>query len=211
MPERREGLREVLYARRPWAETCSTADARRAGGRPGGRSAGCCSSASLRLDGPPWARSRPWRAARRAVRRGHAQSRCGALARSNVNVARMPSIAAGGGQLVVTTPHAKSLGHELFDASWRGLEPLRHLQVFTPRALARLAESDGFSRVGVDTTGANAYTFGAASAAIEGSRRGKPPSFFASQMRALSFQIRESLQMAGNPDRGEECILRASP
>ena len=64
------------------------------------------------------------------------------------------------------TPNARSLGHELFGASWRGLEPPRHLQVFTPRALARLARSAGFSRVDVETTGANAYTFGAASAAI---------------------------------------------
>ena len=115
-----------------------------------------------------------------------------------------------GGQLVAITPNARSLGHEVFGGSWRGLEPPRHLHVFTPRALARLARSAGFSRVDVETTGANAYTFGAASAAIAGSRRGKPPSFFASRVRALSFQIRESMQMAGNPDRGEECILRAS-
>lgn len=115
------------------------------------------------------------------------------------------------GQLVVITPNARSLGHEVFGPAWRGLEPPRHLQVFTPRALARVARDAGFTQVDVETTGANAYTFGAASTAIEGLRRGRPTGFVASRLRALSFQIRESLSVAANPDCGEECLLRASP
>jgi SAM-dependent methyltransferase len=116
-----------------------------------------------------------------------------------------------GGLLVVITPNARSLGHEVFGPAWRGLEPPRHLQVFTPGALARVARDAGFTQVGVETTGANAYTFGAASTAIEGLRRGRPTGFVVSRLRALSFQIRESLSVAANPDRGEECLLRASP
>ncbi len=42
------------------------------------------------------------------------------------------------GDFVTITPNATSWGHHKFRAAWRGLEPPRHLTVFTPRAL-RLA------------------------------------------------------------------------
>jgi len=42
------------------------------------------------------------------------------------------------GDFVAITPNASSWGHRKFRESWRGLEPPRHLTVFTPRAL-RLA------------------------------------------------------------------------
>lgn len=42
------------------------------------------------------------------------------------------------GDFVVITPNASSWGHRKFRESWRGLEPPRHLTIFTPRAL-RLA------------------------------------------------------------------------
>ena len=40
-----------------------------------------------------------------------------------------------GGTLVVITPNAASFGHRMFESDWRGLEPPRHLVVFTPKAL----------------------------------------------------------------------------
>ncbi len=40
-----------------------------------------------------------------------------------------------GGTLVVITPNAASFGHRMFGADWRGLEPPRHLVVFTPKSL----------------------------------------------------------------------------
>ena len=48
-----------------------------------------------------------------------------------------------GGTLVAITPNAASFGHRMFGADWRGLEPPRHLVVFTPKALQlafRMAE-----------------------------------------------------------------------
>ncbi len=47
------------------------------------------------------------------------------------------------GRLVVLTPNAKSLGHARFGARWRGLEPPRHLFLFSRRALATAAERAG--------------------------------------------------------------------
>ncbi len=52
-----------------------------------------------------------------------------------------------GGTLTAFTPNAGSKGHRRFLRHWRGLEVPRHLQIFTPRALALAAESAGFSHV----------------------------------------------------------------
>jgi 2-polyprenyl-3-methyl-5-hydroxy-6-metoxy-1,4-benzoquinol methylase len=54
-----------------------------------------------------------------------------------------------GGRLALTTPNASSLGHRVFGARWRGLEPPRHLQVFTAASLARLARAAGYEDVRV--------------------------------------------------------------
>jgi SAM-dependent methyltransferase len=49
-----------------------------------------------------------------------------------------------GGSLFVATPNAESLSHRIFGAQWRGLEPPRHLAIFTPRALTLAVEESGF-------------------------------------------------------------------
>lgn len=48
------------------------------------------------------------------------------------------------GRLLLTTPNAKSLGLRIFGASWRGLEPPRHFNVFSPDSLCQLLCSAGF-------------------------------------------------------------------
>jgi SAM-dependent methyltransferase len=57
-----------------------------------------------------------------------------------------------GGRLVLTTPNAASLGHRLFGKNWRGLEPPRHINVFGPSSILRLAENAGFRSVKVSAT-----------------------------------------------------------
>ena len=42
---------------------------------------------------------------------------------------------APGGRLIVVTPNANSLGARWFGKFWRGLEPPRHFNVFTPKSL----------------------------------------------------------------------------
>jgi len=53
-------------------------------------------------------------------------------------------VLAPGGSLVMVTPNAASWGHRLFGADWRGLEPPRHLQVFTRKGLALAVQKAGF-------------------------------------------------------------------
>ncbi|MDE2293814.1 MAG: class I SAM-dependent methyltransferase [Elusimicrobia bacterium] len=52
-----------------------------------------------------------------------------------------------GGYFWVETPNVRSRGHAHFGRDWRGLEPPRHLVLFTPRALRGLLKEVGFSRV----------------------------------------------------------------
>jgi 2-polyprenyl-3-methyl-5-hydroxy-6-metoxy-1,4-benzoquinol methylase len=49
-----------------------------------------------------------------------------------------------GGRLAIRTPNAGSLGHRLYGPAWRGLEPPRHLVVFTLEALREAAMRRGF-------------------------------------------------------------------
>lgn len=47
-----------------------------------------------------------------------------------------------GGQLILITPNAMSLGHKLFKENWRGLEPPRHINIFTLESLSKLLVSN---------------------------------------------------------------------
>ncbi len=57
-----------------------------------------------------------------------------------------------GGRLVVITPNIGSLGHKWFNSSWRGLEPPRHLNIFSTTALLRLTEHCPFKEIDIRTT-----------------------------------------------------------
>lgn len=50
-----------------------------------------------------------------------------------------------GGLLVLLTPNVDSLGHRLLGEGWRGLEPPRHLYLFSKRTLATSVQRAGFS------------------------------------------------------------------
>lgn len=52
-----------------------------------------------------------------------------------------------GGTIWLATPNVRSLGHRWYGRSWRGLEPPRHLTIFSARALRSLLEGAGFSTI----------------------------------------------------------------
>lgn len=54
-----------------------------------------------------------------------------------------------GGKLVLFTPNSASLGHRIFKTSWRGLEPPRHLHLFSPQSMHRAVTMAGFQTVSV--------------------------------------------------------------
>jgi len=48
-----------------------------------------------------------------------------------------------GGRIVLSTPNAAGLAHRRYGRYWRGLEPPRHLHIFTPSALAECVRASG--------------------------------------------------------------------
>jgi SAM-dependent methyltransferase len=53
-----------------------------------------------------------------------------------------------GGRLVMLTPNAESFGLDYYGRCWRGLEPPRHLQIFSQLALEQIAKQAGLNVVG---------------------------------------------------------------
>jgi 2-polyprenyl-3-methyl-5-hydroxy-6-metoxy-1,4-benzoquinol methylase len=53
------------------------------------------------------------------------------------------------GKLVLLTPNGASLGHQVFKKHWRGLEPPRHLHIFSNESLSSMLELAGFGQVAV--------------------------------------------------------------
>jgi SAM-dependent methyltransferase len=51
-----------------------------------------------------------------------------------------------GGKLVLFTPNSSSLSHQLFKQNWRGLEPPRHLHIFSMQSMHLLLERAGFKK-----------------------------------------------------------------
>lgn len=117
-----------------------------------------------------------------------------------------------GGTFVATTPNARSAGHRRFASDWMGLDPPRHLQVFSMPALAEVARRAGFARLRVRTSAARAQSIAECSLVIRRAGRyamGRfvaPPGLLA---RALLFQYAAWVEQLRRGETGEECILEA--
>lgn len=116
-----------------------------------------------------------------------------------------------GGLLVVVTPNVDSYGRRYFGQSWRGLEPPRHLYLFTPRTLMAAAEKAGITASRCETSAANAEILAVGSYDIRagGHDRLGPGSRLSHRIRAFAFQWRAWLVWLLQRGSGEECILWA--
>ena len=79
-----------------------------------------------------------------------------------------------GGQLLLITPNVESWGHRRFGPFWRGLEPPRHLCLYSKQTLAELARRAGFQVRRAFTSAAGAEFILADRLAIEHRIR-RPP------------------------------------
>ena len=116
-----------------------------------------------------------------------------------------------GGKLVVLTPNARSWGHRKFRRCWRGLEPPRHLQVFTPQSLHRLTQQAGFSRNSICTTLRNAGKILQASRSIQRTGKFAPGSRPSVSVFFWLFimQLQEWVYWKRDPAVGEEIDMVA--
>jgi len=72
-----------------------------------------------------------------------------------------------GGRLVAITPNLDSFGHAAFGPDWRGLEPPRHLYLFSPATLRRMARDAGFGRIQAFTSTGGGAVWGLLQASAE--------------------------------------------
>jgi 2-polyprenyl-3-methyl-5-hydroxy-6-metoxy-1,4-benzoquinol methylase len=122
-----------------------------------------------------------------------------------------------GGQIIIVTPNTSSLGHVRFGRDWRGLEPPRHIYLYNPKSIRKLAETAGLKVQDVRTVAKGAIYFLTLSGLIRKSRisgssdrheallsqaRRKP-------LKCLLNQIWESVVLSVNQARGEEILLVA--
>jgi 2-polyprenyl-3-methyl-5-hydroxy-6-metoxy-1,4-benzoquinol methylase len=119
-----------------------------------------------------------------------------------------------GGQLILATPNANALGHRWYGRAWLGLEPPRHLVVFTPRALADAARRAGIERVSIQTKSiVGAWWFLASvwrrSALGDDSRAPLPNGSEYLPLRLRFMALFERLVCALGRDVGEEILLEA--
>ena len=118
-----------------------------------------------------------------------------------------------GGRLIAATPNIQSLGHRTFGDCWRGLEPPRHLQIFSVKALGNCARRAGFDSVTAASSAANADSIVGATLSIQASKRHGAAALNAGQiniargLRSLIFQYREAVSRWRRPEVGEEVVL----
>jgi 2-polyprenyl-3-methyl-5-hydroxy-6-metoxy-1,4-benzoquinol methylase len=118
-----------------------------------------------------------------------------------------------GGRVVVVTPNADSMGHQVFKEAWFGLDPPRHLQVFAPRTLRTCAERAGVRVLETRTTAAHADIFAGGSFSILQARKDRktapaaPGIRVLRVLRSLALQCREQAALNSGAAVGEEAVL----
>lgn len=118
-----------------------------------------------------------------------------------------------GGTAVVITPNAGSIGLRTFGTNWRGLEPPRHIQLFTPNTLDSVARKSGLETVRSYSTGVHAWIILSASMLLAENKSecllntSKPSVGII--LRALVMHYREARLNKSAQRDGEECVLVA--
>lgn len=109
------------------------------------------------------------------------------------------------GKLVVITPNTQSWGHKHYGRHWRGLEPPRHLHIFSPKTLKHAAEKAGFKKINAFSTAAGAEYILEDSQAIKQSKSTK----FNLTSKSWILQYYELWKLRKHPELGEEAVLLA--
>jgi len=113
-----------------------------------------------------------------------------------------------GGRLVISTPNADSLGHRWFRQDWRGLEPPRHLFIYSGTTLGRILDRQPFRNCQITTRCSLArgiYDYGLA---LRNGRTSDVPGDVRGKGRRI-FGMAESLLCALGRSAGEEIVVTA--
>jgi len=117
-----------------------------------------------------------------------------------------------GGKLVLLTPNTRSFGHRHFGSAWLNLDPPRHLILFNPATLRRVAGQCGFVVERLDSTVRSAWVYGTLSRLIRKTGRGEMSALSrpACLLHGIWFQLRERGLKWFNRDAGDELLLIAT-
>lgn len=113
------------------------------------------------------------------------------------------------GRLVLVTPNLDGVGHRRFGRNWRGLEPPRHLHLFTRRTLKECASRAGFRSVETWNLPGTADANHQSSMDIEEHATGKKRGDFSRWMEVSFLKVREYNQYKNNENTGEGVVLMA--
>lgn len=118
---------------------------------------------------------------------------------------------APGGKILVVTPNINSWGHRTFGRNWRGLEPPRHIHLFSQQTLKQCAQSCGFTGIETSTSAINAIVplLGSLNIRDIGKHQVGGKRTILSGAKALLMQYYELLLMIFDRDLGEELIMFA--
>jgi SAM-dependent methyltransferase len=120
-------------------------------------------------------------------------------------------IAKPGARLVLTTPNNSSFGHQKFQTAWLGLDPPRHLHIFSLPSLRQLGLLADLRILSVSSTAVNADIFIGGSLSIRSAsdRRTnyEPPPNLSRLLKSVWAQYREHFALPAHPDGGEEAVL----
>ncbi len=112
-----------------------------------------------------------------------------------------------GGVFWLATPNMDAPGHVQFGPDWRGLEPPRHLVLFSAQALALALERSGFTQIEFKSPGAVSEWFHRASYRI--ANNAKPGADIALPKPLAKLARREDRDSLSNPVVGEELVVMA--
>ncbi len=116
-----------------------------------------------------------------------------------------------GGRLVLLTPNVDSLGHKLLGEDWRGLEPPRHLYLFSKQTLSMSVRRALFSIQALRTISQGAPAIWAESRIHRKPRDASPLSRnTVILVQKLLFYLLEASLSLAKGDIGEELLLIAN-
>jgi SAM-dependent methyltransferase len=115
-----------------------------------------------------------------------------------------------GGHLISITPNASGWGHKRFATSWHGLDPPRHLFLFSRNTMERMASVAGFRDVRTWTTAARSVWIVGGSLRIErGEAVHSIGPLITRAIRQAFLQLQAVLVRRADPNAGDECVLSA--
>ncbi len=116
-----------------------------------------------------------------------------------------------GGAFVAITPNVGGFGHRHFGRYWLGLDPPRHLFLFSPTTLREVAVRAGFDKFTVKTIALSAQGSARASISIKLTGRYDMRSFpgLLREIKPALYQLWASAALVLDKASGEECVLEA--